>query len=176
GGAILMMYRRSLRNRFLGWCDRCSSRVLDTLGKRESHGRRVSRVLVHVNEGMEFLASQPLGMVVPIFWIFLDWLLTLGILYAAFFSVGYPVSVSQVAVGFSVSLVVAIMSLVPAGVGVLEATMAATFLTVGVPLKVSVLPIVIFRICYYVIPVIMALVLAPRAFADAEGSVGELMT
>ncbi len=173
GAAATMILRRSLRNRFLGFCARAGHWVLRRLGKQEPQGRRLDLLLSHLNEGMEFLAERPAALSRPVAWIFFDWLFTVGILYAAFYSVGYPATYSQVAVGFSVSIVVAVISFVPGGVGVLEATMAATFAGVGIALKDSFLPIVIFRVCFYVIPVALALLLARGAFAEVSDEEAE---
>ena len=170
---LMMVYRRGLRDRFLERSLRLTTRLLERAGYRERYGRRVERVFRHIGEGMEFFASRPRAMLAPVFWIFLDWALTIGILYAAFYSVGYPVAYSQVAVAFSVAIVVAVMSLVPGGIGVLEGTLALTFKSVGVPLEACVLPILIFRICFYVIPALLSLLLARGAFAELDPSAAQ---
>ncbi len=168
-----MMYRASLRTRFLGWAMRVGDAVLAHFGVGSKHSRRMHRALEHVSEGMEFFAAKPRAMAGPVFWIFLDWVFTIGILYAAFYSVGYAVTYSQVAVAFSVAIVVAVMSFVPGGIGVLEGTLALTFKSVGVPLEASILPIFIFRMCFYVVPALLSLALARGAFAELDDAGAE---
>lgn len=168
GLCFAMIYRESLRVRFLGWAMGFGDRVLARFGGGEKQARRMRRVFGHMSEGMEFFAANPRAMVGPVCWIFLDWMFTIGILYAAFYSVGYEIAYSQVAVAFSVAIVVAVMSFVPGGIGVLEGSLALTFKSVGVPLEASLLPIFIFRMCFYVVPALMSLVLARGAFAELD--------
>ncbi len=166
--SLLMFYHARFRGMVLGWTVRLIDKLLSFTSHHERFSHRVHRMFAHVGEGMEFFASKPRAMVGPLFWIFLDWLLTIGVLYAAFYSVGIPLAFSQVAVGFSVGIVLAIISFVPGGVGVLEVSMAAAFASMGVPLKESVLPVFIFRVSFYVVPALISLVLARGAFADVD--------
>jgi uncharacterized protein (TIRG00374 family) len=171
--SVLMFYRENLRRRFLVVLQRLIDRVLKRLGRYERYQRRTKRMFAHVDEGIAFLGSRPRAMVGPLLWIFLDWVFTIGILYAAFYSVGYPVPFSQVTVGFSVAIVVSVMSLVPGGVGVLEGSLALTFKSLGIPLEACILPILIFRACLYIIPAFLSLVLARGAFAQVSGDMAE---
>jgi phosphatidylglycerol lysyltransferase len=122
---------------------------------------------------MELFALNPRAMIAPSLWIFLDWLFTIGVLYLSFYSVGYPASFGQVAIAFSVSIVVAIASFVPGGAGVLEGTLTATFAGLGIPLTASLLPIFLFRMSFYVVPAILSLLLARGAFAEVDSAVAE---
>ena len=168
-----MMYHESLRARFLAWAMGLGDRVLVRFTAASKHSRRMHRALEHMAEGMEFFAANPRAMARPVFWIFLDWMFTVGILYAAFYSVGYEVSYSQVVVAFSVAIVFAVMSFVPGGVGVLEGSLALTFKSVGVPLEASILPIFIFRVCFYVVPALLSLALARGAFTELDDANAE---
>jgi uncharacterized protein (TIRG00374 family) len=176
GGCMLMVYRRRLRARLLSKASDLSLRVLERLGRREALETRVSRFFLHLEEGMEFFADRPRAMVAPLFWIFLDWLFTVAVLYTACLAVGAQVTYGEAAIAFSVGIVVAIASFVPGGVGVLEVALAGMFATVGVPTEQSVLAIFVFRVCFYVIPVLLSLMLARGAFREADvAAVEELL-
>ncbi len=125
------------------------------------------RFFYHIDEGLRFFASRPKAMIGPLWWIFLDWLFTIGVLYAAFYSIGSHVSYGQVVVAFSVGIVFAVISFVPGGVGVLEVALRQMFESGGVPRNETVLAILIFRVSFYVIPVLLALALARGAFTEA---------
>ena len=112
-------------------------------------------------------------MAMPLFWIFLDWIFTIAVLYAALYSVGSDVSYGQVVVAFSVGIVFAVISFVPGGVGVLEVALNGMLAGGGVPREQSVLAIMIFRISFYVIPVLLALFVARGAFSDMDESQAE---
>ena len=68
----------------------------------------------------------------------------------------------------SVSIVFAVLSFVPGGVGILEVALLKMFDSFGVPRNESVPAILIFRLSFYVVPVLLALVLARGAFKEAE--------
>lgn len=175
GGCMLMVYRRKLRARLLSAASDLSLRTLDRFAKRDALETRVRRFFLHLEEGMAFFADRPRAMVAPMVWIFLDWLFTVGVLYTACIAVGAHVTYGEAAIAFSVGIVVAIASFVPGGVGVLEVALAGMFATVGVPTEQSVLAIFVFRITFYVIPVLLSLVLARSAFREADVAAVEEM-
>jgi phosphatidylglycerol lysyltransferase len=125
---------------------------------------------LHIDEGMKFFAEKPRAMIGPLAWIFLDWVCTIGVLYAAFYSVGSDVSYGDVVIAFSVGIVVAVVSFVPGGIGVLDGTLFAMFARTGIPDEQIVLALMIFRVSFYVIPVMLSLVVARSAFADVDAS------
>lgn len=170
GSCLLMVYRQSARDFLLGKVLDLSEMVLKRLGHFDGLKIRLHRFFLHIDEGMEFFADRPRAMVGPLAWIFLDWVCTIAVLYAAFYSVGSGVSYSDVVIAFSVAIVVAVVSFVPGGVGVLDGTLFAMFARAEVPDEQIVLALMIFRISFYVIPVLLSLGLARGAFADVEES------
>ena len=144
--------------------------MLVRFGYYERYARRSHSFFFHIDEGLRFFAAKPRAMLMPLVWIFLDWLLTIGVLYAAFYSIGSIVSYGQVVIAFSVSIVFAVLSFVPGGVGVLEVALLKMFDSFALPRNESVPAILIFRLSFYVIPVVLALVLARGAFKEAEKS------
>ena len=173
GGCLAMVYRESLRTRFLASASALTERLLHRAGRFERFSARAERFFVHIDEGMQFFASQPRAMIGPLIWIFLDWVFTIGVLYVAFYSIGSSVTYGQVVVAFSVGIVFAVVSFVPGGVGILEVALSEMFESGGVPKAESVLAILIFRISFYVIPVILSVVLARGAFAEVEPEMTE---
>ena len=165
---FLLVYRKRLRARILDRVTDLILRVLERFRKFDRYERRVRKFFLHIDEGMEFFASRPRAMIAPLIWIFLDWVFTVAVLYAAFVSIGSEVTFSQVLIAFSVGIVFAVMSFVPGGVGVLEVALTGMFDSAGVPREESVLAILIFRISFYVIPVILALLVARSAFREVD--------
>ncbi len=172
-GCLLMVYRESLRTRLLDRANDLCDRMLKRFGFYERFARRSHRFFVHINEGLAFFASRPRAMIGPLWWIFLDWIFTIAVLYAAFYSVGSSVGFGQVVIAFSVAIVFAVLSFVPGGVGVLEVALSTMFVSAGVPKHEAVVAIMIFRLSFYVIPVLLALLLARGAFAEAEPLMAE---
>jgi uncharacterized protein (TIRG00374 family) len=168
GGCLLMVYRERLRARVFARLVSLNDRTLRRLGRYEQLGERSHRFFSHIDEGLRFFAAKPRAMIAPLLWIFLDWVFTIGVLYASFYSIGSRVSYGQVVVAFSVGIVFAVISFVPGGVGVLEVALREMFQSGGVPEHETVLAILIFRVSFYVIPMLLALVIARSAFAEVD--------
>lgn len=173
GACLAMVYKERFRRRCLVWMNGWVDAILERLGYTERFGRRAHRFLLHIDEGLTFFAAEPRAMAMPLFWIFFDWVFTIGVLYAALYSVGATVSYGQVVIAFSVGIVFAVASFVPGGVGVLEVALNGMLASGGVPREKSVLAIMIFRISFYVIPVLLALFLARGAFTEMDETSAE---
>jgi uncharacterized protein (TIRG00374 family) len=135
-------------------------RILRRLFPRWTPGRvRLWRFQHRLNEGLEFLLSRKERMLVPAGWIMLDWVLTIAILWAAFRAVNHPIPPGLVMVGFAVGIVLSLVSFVPGGLGVMEGSMTAIFVGLGVPFENAFLAVLIFRVAYYVLPLVLSFVL-----------------
>jgi uncharacterized protein (TIRG00374 family) len=165
---FVMVYRQSLRTRIFTRLIDLTDRMLARFHTFERYGRRSHRFFMHIDEGLRFFAAKPRAMILPLFWIFLDWIFTIAVLYASFYSIGAHVSFGQAVIAFSVAIVFAVLSFVPGGVGVLEVALQRMFENGGVPRHEAVLAILIFRVSFYVIPMLLAMVLARSAFAEAD--------
>lgn len=115
------------------------------------------RYQFNLNRGIAFLLSRKREMVAPLVYIGLDWLFTLLILHTSFIALRYPVPLSQVIVAFAVGIVASFASLIPGGLGVMEGSMAAIFAGFGVPYETAVVATLLFRITYYVLPLLLSL-------------------
>jgi uncharacterized protein (TIRG00374 family) len=138
--------------------------TMHALGRRFVPGRtprrsRLARFQRNLNQGFDFLLSRKRGMVAPTCWIFFDWLLTVGVLWTAFWAVNNQLPLSIVIMGFGVGLLVQLLSFVPAGLGVMEGSMTAVFVSLKVPLEPAVLAVLIFRLTYQVVPLAVSLFL-----------------
>ena len=87
----------------------------------------------------------------------LDWFLTILILYTSFLTVRYWIEFAEVIVGFAVGIVLSFASLIPGGLGVMEGSMAAVFSSMGVPFETAVVAVLLFRVAYYLLPLLISL-------------------
>src|SRR5438094_7158810 len=158
-GIVLIYYRR-LRRRTLLFLADAAHRVLRRVVPRWTP-RRVGlwRLQHNLNEGLEFLFARKDRMVAPAVWITVDWALTITILWSAFRSVHYPIAPGLVVIGFGVGILLSLVSLVPGGLGVMEGSMTAVFVSLSVPLEPAVVAVLIFRLAYYVLPLLVSIVL-----------------
>jgi len=156
--AAVLVVRRDLRRRTLFAVADGIHRILRRVSPRWTPGRlKLWRFQHNLNEGFDFLLSRKDRIVAPTAWITLDWVLTIGILWAAFWAVDHPVAPGIVIVGFAVGICVSLASLVPGGLGIMESSMTAVFVSLGVPLEPAVVAVLIFRLAYYVLPLCVSL-------------------
>lgn len=167
---LVMIYSTPIRSRVLSVGAHTADALLDRVVRRPNLGVRARRFFVHINEGMALFARRPGEMLMPSLWIFLDWLFMMGALWLAFHATGVPVSFSLIAIAFSVSSVASFVTFVPAGAGVLEGALAGTLAGLGIPLGDSLLPIFLYRFCYFVVPTIIAFMLAHGAFTGEQSA------
>lgn len=115
-----------------------------------------------LHEGVDFLIARGRRMWGPVFYIWLDWFLMMATLYAAFFCVGVAVPMGVVVIGFSIGVFLSIVNLVPGGLGIMEGSMAAVFAGLGVPLEAAVVATLLYRVFYYLLPLLVSLLFLRR--------------
>ncbi len=133
---------------------------------------RLGKFQRQLNQGFEFLLTRKERMVAPTFWILFDWVLTVAVLWTAFWAVNQPLPLSIVIMGFGVGLFFSLVSFVPAGIGIMEGSMTAVFASLKVPMPASVLAVLIFRLTYQVVPLGMTLVLFGGMVRQAVRQIG----
>jgi uncharacterized protein (TIRG00374 family) len=156
-GALLLLHPR-LRRRTL-FCLAQSTywllhRLMPSRAPKRTH---IWRYQFNLNRGITFLLSRKRAMLEPLAYIVADWFLTILILYTSFLTVRYAVEFAQVIVGFAVGIVLSFASLIPGGLGVMEGSMAAVFASMGVPFETAVVAVLMFRVAYYLLPLLISL-------------------
>ncbi len=161
--ACAVLVRRHWRRRlfFIGM------RLVDRFLRRFAPHRRprrskLVRLQHNLNVGLDFLLQRPHDMLGPTFYIVLDWIFTLLALYTSFVAIGSPIAASYVIAGFAIGMFLSIASLIPGGLGIMEGSMTAVFVALGVQFEQAVVAILIYRIAYYGLPIIVSLAIAPR--------------
>jgi len=171
--AAVLVYQRRLRRRTLLFAAETAHRILRRVAPRWTPRRvRLWRLQHNLNEGLEFLLARKAHIIGPAWWITLDWVLTIGILFAAFRAVHYPIAPGLVMIGFAVGICLSMVSLVPGGLGVMESSMTAVFVSLGVPLEPAVVAVIIFRVAYYLVPLVISLFFFRGLMARAVHEVG----
>jgi len=172
-GIVLLLHRR-LRRLTLFWLGSTTHRLLRRFAPaRTPQLVRFWRFQHRLDTGIEFLLSRPVGMLGPTAWITFDWVLTCGVLWAAFRAVSHPLSPGLVMVGFGVGLFFSLVSFVPGGLGIMEGSMAAVFVSLGVPFEKAIVAILIFRVSYHLIPLIVSVFLFHGVFRAAQRAIAK---
>jgi uncharacterized protein (TIRG00374 family) len=104
----------------------------------------------------------------PLFYVFVDWALMLLTLYASFYCVGQVVPVHVIVIGFCAGALLSVVNLVPGGLGLMEGSMAAIFSSMGVPLETALVATVIFRLTYYLLPLVLTVLLFPEVIRSVR--------
>jgi uncharacterized protein (TIRG00374 family) len=158
--ALVLVAHRRLRRRLLRRGTHLVYAALRRVAPRRTPRRaRLWRFQHNLDEGITFLLQRKDRMLAPAAWITLDWFLTLAILWVAFRAVGQPIGLGLVLIGFGVGLLCSLVSFVPGGLGIMEGSMAAVYVSLGVPLERAVVAVLIFRVAYYVLPLLVSLFL-----------------
>jgi uncharacterized protein (TIRG00374 family) len=175
--AVILVYHRRLRRRTLFFLADTAHRLARRIVPNWTPGRvHVWRFQHNLNQGLEFLFARKRQILRPAFWILIDWGLTLAILWSAFHAVHYPISPGLVVVGFAIGICLSLVSLVPAGLGVMESSMTAVFVSLGVPLEPAVVAVLIFRVSYYLLPLLISVFVFHAVMLQAAHSVGRART
>ncbi len=170
-GGVLIFHRRWRRQVLLRVAN-LAHRGLHRFAPRRAPRRvKLWRFQHNLNEGLDFVLARKNRMIGPAAWIMLDWVLTIGILWAAFRAVRNPLPPGIVAVGFAVGVFLSLVSFVPGGLGVMDLSMTAVFASLGVPLEPAVLAVYIFRVAYYFLPLLTSVVLFWSALRQAAHDV-----
>ncbi len=156
--AMLLLFHRRLRRRTLFVLANTAHWLLHRfMPARKPARMHIWRFQRNLNRGIEFMLARKKHMALPALYIFVDWIVTLGILYGAFLALHYAIPFTFVVVGFAVGTILALVSFIPGGLGVMEGSMAAIFASLAVPLETAVVAVLIFRAAYYVLPLIVSL-------------------
>ena len=156
--ASLLLLHPGLRRRTLFWSAQAAYWVLHRLLPHRAPARtHIWRYQFNLNRGIAFLLSRKRAMLAPLAYITLDWFLTIMILYTSFLTVRYWVEFAEVIVGFAVGIVLSFASLIPGGLGVMEGSMAAVFSSMGVPFETAVVAVLLYRVAYYLLPLLISL-------------------
>lgn len=161
--ACIALVRRRWRRGLLFALTRLVDRVLQRVAPhRRPRRSKLIRFQHNLNVGLDFLLQRPHDMLGPTFYIVLNWVFTLLVLYTAFVAIGVHIAMSSVIAGFAIGMFFSIASLVPGGLGIMEGSMTAVFVTLGVQFEQAVVAILIYRAAYYGLPIVASLLVAPR--------------
>src|SRR5207249_10304131 len=105
-------------------------------------------------------------------WIMLDWARSIAIMCSAIRSLRCPIPSRRVVIGFAVGICLSLLSLVPGGLGVMEGLMSAVFASLSVPYETAFVAVLLFRLAYYVLPLLVSLFFFHGIMLQAVHSVG----
>ncbi|MEW6273369.1 MAG: flippase-like domain-containing protein [Thermodesulfobacteriota bacterium] len=157
--SLLLLLHRGVRRRVLFWGLEASHVIARRVLPHHRMPRRIRlwRLQLNIERGFAFILTNWRHMVLPVLWIILDWVVTLGVLWGAFWCVHLDIPFPLVTVGFAVGILFSLVSLAPGGIGIMEGSMTTVFVALGVPIEQTVVAVLIFRVAYYAVPFLVSL-------------------
>lgn len=98
--------------------------------------------------------NKPLVIVAIFGLIVAYWVFMLVVLWFCFYALGGQVKLDILITGFTIGISAGNISMVPGGFGVQEASMAGIYALMGISLTKALLAVILFRVCYDIIPYI----------------------
>ncbi len=86
-----------------------------------------------------------------------DFICSVAAMGLIFIALGSPVKAGVLVTGYVIGILAGLVSLVPGGFGIQEASMAGIYALLGVPFAQAVLAAILFRILYYLVPYFLIL-------------------
>ncbi len=108
--------------------------------------------------GIDGIKQRPRQLFFPLVLIAGDWTATVISLWFCFKALGGQIGFGMLTTGFAVGVTAGVISFIPGGLGVQDAGMAGIYALFGVPLALSVLSAILFRVVYYFVPFIVSLI------------------
>lgn len=156
--SVLLLVHAGVRRRVLFWALEASHALSKRFLPHHKTPRRMRlwRLQVNIERGFAFMLANWRQMIMPVVYIVLDWVVTLGVLWGSFWCVNQYVPFPLVTVGFAIGILFSLVSLAPGGIGIMEGSMTTIFVALGVPLEQTVVAVLIFRIAYYAVPFLVS--------------------
>lgn len=168
-GAVAVRLRDPAARKRVGrWFGRRAEGIASKLGRADlTHGEGLAKFRADFFGFFREIGRRPRGLVAPYACALVDYTLRIVCLGAAFAAVGHPLGPLVLLTAFGIGIAAGALSLVPGGIGVVEGSMSAAFVLMGVPLAVAGVAVIVFRFCYYVFPLIAVSVLFRRMLRPA---------
>ena len=165
----LFLHGTGRRRTLLRLCAMVRSVAVRVVGEERAPRRfRLLRLAHNIDDGFAFMLANRRAMIAPTLWIIADWFMTLLVLWGCFHAVGQDVAFPLVAVGFAIGILSSLISITPAGLGIMESAVTTIFVTLGTPLEPTIIAVLLFRLSFYALPFAMSVVLFHGMFEAAR--------
>jgi hypothetical protein len=143
----LLLFVNALRSPVLGFIGKIVNKFT-----RQDIRDRFERFNANLNMGSTMMGTHPLKALSIIVIIIIEWAAAVIALGFCFDALGSVPSVGVLITGFVIGYIAGVLSMVPGGFGVQEASMAGIFALLGVRFEQALLTAILFRGVYYLIP------------------------
>lgn len=165
GSVIDRAFRERFIDFFYRWINRISFRLTRRTVVKEVD---LNEFKADFHQGISLMLTQKSQIVIPTFYVFLDWVCCLLTLYFSFITIGYRISPGVLVVGFAVGIFVSLISVIPGAIGIMEGSMAAIFYSLDVPFEVAMIAVVVYRFALHVFPFVTSILLYGPLLKEAK--------
>lgn len=150
--AALLLFKSTLRRWILNkidrlWCFAFKRNITSFLDAFDTA----------MSDGLTAMRGRPIVLVLPLGLIIIQWVVTVAGLWFCFSALGASFGLGSLLTGFSVGISAGNVAMIPAGLGVQEASMSGVYAIFGTPFEQAVLASLLFRILYDIIPFVVSL-------------------
>jgi uncharacterized protein (TIRG00374 family) len=174
--AFLGLYHRGVLDLVLKLIVRAARRVARALPSLPGMGHltepRLEAFRREFHEATALITSHRRKIAIPFLYLLLEWAAAAAVLHLCFLATGYAMSPGVLAAGFSVGVFIFLISVVPGGLGIMEASMAGVFVSLGVPFEKVLVALLAYRILYYFLPFGVSLILCGKLLREAGQAAG----
>jgi uncharacterized protein (TIRG00374 family) len=150
--ATLFVFRSATRGRLLAF----TGKAVTLITRRD-----VGDTLVNFDEtmtrGVAALRRHPYGLLQIILLVSVDWIASMIVLWFCFDALGPSVTVGALIAGFVIGVMAGVASMLPAGIGVQDFSMAGVFALLGTSFEQAILASVLWRGVFYLLPYVVSL-------------------
>jgi uncharacterized protein (TIRG00374 family) len=164
----LLLFVNALRSPFLEFIGKLLNNI-----SRQDILKRFTKFNETLDHGSTALGTQPLKVFAIIVIVIIEWATAVIALGFCFDALGPVPSIGELITGFVIGLIAGVLSMVPGGFGVQEASMAGIFALLGVPFEQALLAAILFRGVYYLIPYVVSLIFYGRLLRDGQKTRGK---
>lgn len=116
------------------------------------------------DESMTLMIQNRSRLSRPILYAALDWMFMFLCLRYSFQAVHCPISLRELAVGFSAGIFAGLFSITPVSLGLMEGSMAGAFYLLGKDYNQALLAVLLYRLAYYWLPLAVSFTLSRVMF------------
>lgn len=112
---------------------------------------------VAMGDGLALMRGRPVALVLPLGLITAEWVMVVAGIWFCFSAIGTSLNLGSLLTGFSVGISAGNVAMIPAGLGVQEASMSGVYAAFGTPFEQAVLASLLFRLLYDIVPFVASL-------------------
>lgn len=153
---LIFLFNRGIRSKILGRFSHVIERGIFFFSKAEIPRESFEKFEKQLEEGLAQVRRGKSRLTKMIIFTGADWVFLMSSLYFSFRAVGISLSVGYLTAGFTMTMAAMLVPVLPAGLGIMEGSLAAIFSGFGIDWDKALVAALLYRLAYQVIPGLMS--------------------